>query len=158
MRLILFFTAFIVFSCSARKFKPEFYPGPHEIVYKTKLDYFYNVPVILNDEKNMILVYPSKEDLKRGENFQYPIKLDDGWLLDTRGINKNVVFLKLTYEEYYKLEAIPAPDQLFDMIIDKNPLSQMCDCGNKKAFKDEVKQLNFLIKKGKVNEKCKNLL
>lgn len=155
---LLFLLAFVVISCKTREVTLEFYPGPHEIVYKTKADYFKNVPVILNDEKNMVLTYPAKEDLKRGDEYQYPVKLKDGWLLDKRGININVAFLNISYEEYYKLEELPTPDSLFEMIIDKNPLTEMCDCGSKTAFSNEIKQLNFVISKGKIKEKCKNLL
>lgn len=158
MKYFVFIVSFVVVSCASVNFKPEFYPGPHSVVYKTKADYFNNVPVILDEPKNMIISYPAKEDLKRGDNFQYPQRLKGGWLLDTRGISKNVAFLKLTYEEYYYLAEIPSPDQLFNMIIDKNPLVEMCDCGNKKVFKNEIKQLNTLIKKSKIKEKCKNLM
>lgn len=158
MKNLLFISMFALVSCLTQKFTPEFYPGPHSIVYKTKADYSVNVPVMLNDEKTMVLSYPAKEDVKRGDNFQYPMKLKNDWLLDTRGINQNVAFLSLTYEQYYNLTEIPAPDQLYTMIIDKNPLTAMCDCGIKSVFKNEKKQLNFLIKKGKLKQKCKNLL
>jgi hypothetical protein len=65
--------------------------------------------------------------------------------LDTKGIGKNVAFLKLTYEEYSKLDNVPTLVELYNMIIDKDPLTEMCDCGNKKAFTDIVNQLNYLI-------------
>ena len=158
MKNLTFFVLFIVVSCASRNVNTAFYPGPHSIVYKTKADYFKNVPVVLDDEKKMIFTYPAKEDLKLGNDFQYPTRLKGDWLLDNRGINKNVAFLKLTYEEYYNLKEIPAPDELYNLIIDKDPLTQMCDCGLKKVFKNEKKQLNNLIKKRKLKDKCKNLL
>lgn len=158
MKNLIFFVLFIIVSCASRNIKTEFYPGPHSIVYKTKADYYKNVPVVLDEEKKMILTYPAKEDLKRGDNFQYPTRLKSGWLLDNRGISKNVAFLKFTYEEYYNLNEIPSPDELYNLIIDKDPLTQICDCGLKKVFKNEKKQLNYLIKKSKLKDKCKNLL
>jgi hypothetical protein len=105
-------------------------PFPPTLVYKTKLDYFYNVPVTLNDEKTMITSYPDVKDVFYKGELAYPTKLENGYLLDNRGISKNIAFLKYTYEEYSKLEKTPDLEVLFKSIIDNDPLLELykCDC------------------------------
>ena len=41
------------------------------------------------------------------------------------------------------------------MIIDKDPILEICDCGNKKAFNNLTEQLNTLILKNKLLTVCK---
>src|ERR1035437_9891940 len=79
-------------------FSPDFSTGPPTMVYKTKADYSKNVPVTLSDDKSVIISYPAPIDLKPGGSFATPTLLQDGYLLDNRGINAKVAFLKMTYE------------------------------------------------------------
>ena len=131
----------------------QFAPGPPAIVYKTKADYSDYVPVTLSDDKSKIVSYPDPKDIRSAA----PVKLKEGYLLDNRGISKNVAFLRWTYEEYKKLP-IPLPqDIIYGNILDKDPLTEMCDCGNKSAFKDIESQLNEMIEKGKLRTICKTV-
>ncbi|MCL2040973.1 MAG: hypothetical protein FWG84_02885 [Bacteroidales bacterium] len=103
---------------------------PNVIIYKTKADYSQNVPVGLNEEKTAIVSYPGKTDVKG----QLPVLLEHGFLLDKRGISTNVAFLKYTYDEYMALESIPPIAELFDAIIDTDPLTEMYLCGKTSDF------------------------
>jgi hypothetical protein len=76
-------------------------------------------------------------------------------LLDNRGIGKNVAFLKTTYEEYSKLQTLPTLSDLYNMIIEKDPLTELYDCGNKIAFKDVKLQINQWIDNNKLRTSCK---
>ena len=136
---------------------PDYTSGPPTIVYKTHADYSKNVPVILSDDKTTIVSYPHPNDIKNGDSFSYPTQLNNGYLLDNRGINKNVAFLKLTYNEYSKLKNPLSLKEMYDLILDKNPVSEMCDCGNKQAFTNLTNQLNVLIKNNQLKTKCKVL-
>jgi len=78
-------------------------------------------------------------------------------LLDNRGIGKNVAFLKWTYQEYAQLTAVPSLQELYNMILDKDPLTELCDCGNKKSFSDAPTQLNQLIDSKKLRTVCKTI-
>jgi len=127
------------------------------VIYKTTKDYSKNVPVILSDDKTQIVSYPHPKDLIIGNNFAYPSKLHKGYLLDNRGIGKNVAFLKLTYEEYSKLQIVPALNELFKNIIDKDPLIELWDCGIKASFSDLEVQLNELIDNNLLVEKCRRI-
>jgi hypothetical protein len=126
------------------------------LVYKTRADYFDRVPVLMNAEKNKIVSYPDPTDLKIGNTFAQPTKLQNGYLLDNRGIENNVAFLTYTYDTYSALPKAPALNQLMDSLLDRNPLTELWDCGSRSLFKKEVDELNALIDKGFPN--CKALI
>jgi hypothetical protein len=136
-------------------FQPKYIPGPQILVYKTKKDYSNLVPVLLSEDKTEIISYPHPNDLTVGNGFPFPTVLNREYLLDNRGINKNVAFLKLTYQEYSGLKSVPTLKELFDYILDNDPLVELCDCGNKAAFPDPAEQLNMLISKRKLRTTCK---
>jgi len=137
------------------KFEPVFSSGPPVLVYKTKANYNNLVPVILSEDKTKIVSYPHPQDLLKGSRFPLPFILNDGYLLDNRGIGKNVAFLNMTYEEYSKLGNVPSIEELYDIILDKDPLTELCDCGVRTAFTDETKQLDILIDNKKLRTICK---
>src|ERR1039458_8963912 len=88
-------------------FTPQYIPGPHVVVYKTKANYNNLVPVELTDDKTKIVSYPDPKDVKTENGYSLPSSLNNGYLLDNRGIGKNAAFLKITYEEYAKLQTLP---------------------------------------------------
>ena len=132
-------------------------PSPPILVYKTKKDYNNRVPVLLSDDKTQIVSYPDPKDLKAGSDFLLPTSLQNGYFLDNKGIGKNVAFLKYTYTEYSKLQTLPTLQELYNSILDKNPLTELCNCGNKNKFSDLKKQLNELIRSGKLKTDCKEI-
>lgn len=129
-------------------------PSPPVLIYKTKNDYNNRIPVLLDNEKTQIVSYPDPKDVKVGGVLLLPTSLQNGYLLDNKGIDKNVAFLKYTYGEYSKLESLPSLQELYDNILDKNPLLELCDCGNKSKFADIIKELNEYIKKDILRTKC----
>ncbi len=140
-----------------KQFVPQYTPGPQALVYKTKKNYSNLVPILLSDDKTEIVSYPHPNDLKVGSGYPLPTFLTKGYLLDNRGIGKNVAFLKLTYKEYSELKEVPTLKELYNYIIDKDPLTEICDCGNKTTFTDIEKQLNNLIDQKKLQTTCKTL-
>jgi hypothetical protein len=166
MRMLLLSLLIVAGCCSGSKmvdskkkngFIPDFATGPPTMVYKTKADYSQHVPVILSDDKTVILSYPAPTDIKAGDKYPSPTPLKDGYLLDNRGINANVAYLNLTYKEYAKLATAPDIKTMNTMIMDKDPLTEMCNCGSKQAFKNPEKEINTLIKTGKLRTVCKAL-
>ncbi len=119
--------------------------SPQVFIYKTKADYFYNVPVMMNDQRTVIVSYPAPIDLVYGGKLRLPTHLVDGWLLDNRGIGPNVAFLSYTYEEYSQMPTAPTMEQLMSHIIDKHPLTAFRFCGPRADYTDLVPQLNKLI-------------
>lgn len=130
---------------------------PHIVIYKTTKDYSHNVPVILSDDKTQIVSYPHPSDLIFDNRLALPSALNNGYLLDNRGIQKNVAFLKYTYEEYSKLKDVPPLQDLYKAIIDKDPLTELWDCGSKATYADVQKQLNESIDKNLLSEKFKRI-
>ncbi len=110
------------------------------VIYKTKKDYSNNIPVILNEAKDKIISYPAIGDIYFNGEIAYPIALENGFLLDNLGINTNSVFTSYTFEEYSKLQKVPTIKEFMDRIIDKDPFSEIYNCGKRVDFKttDEV--------------------
>lgn len=132
------------------------FPGPPCIVYKTTLDFSTQVPVEMTPDGSRIASFPDVADIYKSGELAYPTPLKDGYLLDNRGIGPGVAFLKYTYEDYRKLDQTPASSELFDAILDRDPLLEMYQCGNRSQFKDVVNELNELISSGKLTN-CKKL-
>ncbi|MGI6718277.1 MAG: hypothetical protein ACOX4D_03885 [Bacteroidales bacterium] len=125
-------------------------PGPSAVVYKTTGDFYNLVPITLNSEKTEIVSYPSPKDIYYKGELALPTKLNNGYLLDNRGINANSVFINLTYEEYSKLEKAPSIEELLEMIVEKFPFTEMYNCGLRAQYQDEINELNKLINTGKI--------
>lgn len=123
---------------------------PQVFVYKMKKDYSNNVPVIMDNSRTRIISYPAPGDLKRGDGYAIPTKLNDGFWLDNKGIGPNVAFLSYTYEEYASLKQAPSMEELMKSIIDKDPLSYHAYCGRRNNFKDIEGEINQLIDSGKI--------
>lgn len=104
---------------------------PHVIIYKTTRDYSQNVPVIMDASRQRIVSYPDPADLRGNCR---PQALDNGFLLDNRGIGETVAFLSYTYDEYAALKSAPTMQQLLDSIIDRHPLTVITDCGSRSDF------------------------
>ncbi|HZV70682.1 MAG TPA: hypothetical protein VFG10_14105 [Saprospiraceae bacterium] len=153
----------LVFGCKTKhqngnpesiSFTPDFTKGPPTLVYKTKKDYNDLVAVWLSDDKSRIVAYPGIKDISTPKGFPLPTSLNDGYLLDNRGINKNAAFLKLTYEKYSKLDSLPTTAEMYEWIKNKEPLITLCDCGSRQAFADIKSQLNALIDAGQLKTVC----
>jgi hypothetical protein len=139
------------------KQSPVTTPRPHTFVYKTTKDYSQFVPVLLSDDKTQIVSYPHPRDLKRGAVFMLPTPLKKGYWLDNRGIGLNVAFLKFTYREYSEFSEAPDIDELYKNIMDKDPLVELCDCGNTMTFAEREKQVNDLIESNRLKTICKQI-
>lgn len=122
--------------------------SPKVFVYKTKDDYSRLVPVLMDDTRTRIVSYPHPNDLIVGDKLRIPTPLDNGYLLDNRGINRNVAFLSYTYEEYTQLSVAPSMQELMAHIQDKYPLTEWHDCGRRADYKNIVSELNKLIEQG----------
>jgi hypothetical protein len=163
-RIIIFAFALLCVGCQSKRvaaeiqsFQPSFASGIHVLVYKTTKDYRNNVPVILSADKSEIVSYPHPNDLFLNGKLAVPDILKNDYLLDNRGINSNVAFLKYTYQEYSKLQVVPPLNLLYQNIIDKDPLTELWDCGLKTAFSDMEQQLNTLIQQGSYKSKFKKI-
>lgn len=120
--------------------------GPNVMIYKTSADYFMHVPVTLSQDKKSILSYPAPGDVFFNGDLAYPVKLEDGFLLDRRGITVNSGFLSWTYYEYSRFETTPSPDELMKKMLEVDPFTIIYDCGKISKYRDLEKELNEKIR------------
>jgi hypothetical protein len=128
------------------------YSPPSTHVYRTRADYNNLVPVALSVDRSRLISFPSPGDLYTNGVLAIPTLLEGGYLLDNRGISSTVAFLRMTYLEYAALRVPPSPDQLMAMIIDKEPLIDMYNCGNRWRFHNIVQEVNDIIRNGNLGE------
>ena len=119
--------------------------SPAVIVYKMRKDYSQNVPVMLSNDKKTIVSYPHPRDVYTNGKLAIPTQLKNGYWLDNRGISGNVAFLSYTYEEYAALNNVPSIDILYKKIVDKDPITEMWDCGHRHHYHDLINDLNEII-------------
>ncbi|MFN8288242.1 MAG: hypothetical protein U0V74_15915 [Chitinophagales bacterium] len=137
-----------VLGCKTQTSTNVSYAGEPAVVYKTKGDYSMNVPVTMNESKTEIVAYPAPTDVYYKGVLAYPSPLKKGYLLDNRGIGPNTVFLKYTYADYAKLTTAPTLKEMGDAIIDKDPFLEIYNLGERSRYKDEVAEINEIIRKG----------
>ena len=135
----------------------DFTAGEPITIYKTKKDYSKNVAVILSEDKSKIVSYPHPSDVYYRGNLAYPTKLDKDYLLDNFGINSNVAYLSISIEKYSEYKEAPSLIELYDLIIDQNPITELYYCGNRQNLKDELTEVNSIINEGLLKE-CKCLV
>ena len=85
-------------------------------------------------------------------DFAYPVKLEDGFFLDRRGVTPQSGFLSWTYYEYSRFEKTPSPVELLNKMLNNDPFTEMYDCGTPTQYKDMVNELNQKIKAGKFSD------
>lgn len=163
-RIILFCLSTIIFSFSSCCKKTTYTQqpdasvsqarskaGPPVIIYKTKKDYSKQIPVGLTPDKKGLASFPAVTDIYYNGELAYPVVLENGYLLDNRGIGPDVAFLSITYEEYSRLKKTPSADELFKLVIDNEPLTEMYNAGVRYEYDNIVTELNQKIREGKIN-------
>ena len=131
--------------------------SPSVFIYKMRKDYSQNVPVILSSDKKTIVSYPHPRDVYTNGQLALPTPLKNGYWLDNRGINGNVAFLSYTYEEYAALTDVPSLDILYKKIVDKDPITEMWNCGRRHNYRDLINDLNEIIVNNKMEGKFKRV-
>lgn len=130
--------------------------GPHLLIYKTKTNCRHMVPVIMSADKQLIVSYPAPSDLSDYRKIE-PDKLKKGYLLDNRGIGTNVAFLNVSYKQYARMSAAPTIAEMSKMIADRNPLTELWDCGLRSDFDSPRADVNRIIRLGQLATKCKQV-
>jgi hypothetical protein len=125
--------------------------GLQVVIYKTKDNYYLHVPVNLSADKKSLVSYPAPSDVIINGELMLPVKLENGFLLDRRGISEGCAFLKWTYYEYSRLDHTPDSDELMKMILEIDPLTEMYFCGRKGNFQNLEPELNQVIREGKLD-------
>ena len=117
------------------------------VIYKTGKDYRDHVSVQLSPDKKTISAYTAPSDVP----FQKPIELAGGYLLKRMVGN---AFLSLTIEEYARNARRYSAEDLFELVVDKDPYLEIFDCSG--CCVGDTASLNELIRKNKLS-RCKSL-
>ena len=125
-------------------------PSPPTYIYKTRNDYSQNV--FVGYANNRITFFPAPSDLYTNGKLATPTPLRNGYWLDNRGISPNIAFLSYTYEEYANMQHVP--DDLYQRILDKDPILEMWDCGPRHTYNDAAKELNKIIQENQLDTSC----
>ena len=165
-RLLISVLSILLFACKTTSTPtipstldhPNKIVSPNIIVYKTKGNYNNLVPIRLSEDKTQIVSYPAPSDLQKDGKFSTPTELKNGYLKDNIGIGKNTVFIKLTYEEYVKLNTPLLLSEMYKLIIDKEPFTEMYECEKTENNTNNIDQLNQQISKGEINKINKKVL
>jgi hypothetical protein len=128
--------------------------NPALVIYKTKANRDNNVPIRVMEDRKTIITYPAPTDVFTNGKLAYPTKLEDGYLLDNRGISVSSVFLSYDYQTYSKLGDIPKEAVLLKAVVDFEPFLEMYNCGYRYDYKNEVQQANDIIRNGFKDCKC----
>jgi hypothetical protein len=151
MKILILLIALTMISCNSAKDKAQNkesgtkIPDSRVIIYKTKADYYYNVPISISEDKTQITSYPHPKDLSSGSHLRLPDSLSKGFLLDNRGIGKNTVFLKISYKDYSEMQSTMSLDDMKAMIIDYDPITEMYDCGYGYQYDNPKQEIDQLI-------------
>ncbi len=124
----------------------------HLLVFKTKHDYGDLVWVGLSVDKTEVIAYPSPQDMMS----KLPIKLHNDYY--TGPIGTNVAFINLHAESYAKGNRMFSAEQLYSLIINKDPFSEMYDCGAKTNSSADIDSVNNLIDTKTLVSECKKIL
>jgi hypothetical protein len=103
---------------------------------------------MMNADKTKIVSYPSPSDLLVNNELLKPIKLNNGYLLDRKGINLNVAFTSYKYADYASRQEAPTISELMNSIINDDPLLELYNCKNYLKIKGNVEKVNALIADG----------
>ncbi|MCM1255227.1 MAG: hypothetical protein NC221_03810 [Duncaniella sp.] len=124
------------------------HPGaaiPKVKIYKTNGDYDDLVPITLDTSRAKVVSFPAPTDLSEES---IPVKLNDGFLLDRRGVGMNTAFTHYTYKEYMALPEAPTPSELLAAVISNARITEIIEMPFTYAHGDDIVNLcNEEIKK-----------
>ena len=124
--------------------------APNVIVYKTKRDYSGLAWVYLSSDKTQVISFMDPKDILN----QLPVKLNSGYYSGV--LNMNTAIINIKIDAYSKMAHPLTPKQLFSLIINDSPFSEMYDCGSK--GKIDVDHINSLIDTNKLGSECNKVI
>ncbi len=154
----LFFTSILISSCndsgSSNNNNKDCCTIPTVNIYKTSTNYNDKVPVELNSTKTALSSYPGPTDVYTNGVLATPTELHSGYLKDNRGIWIYAAFTSYTYTQYSQLPSVPSQTDLFNSIIDNNPLTELWTCPSGSSDTD----LNQWIDNNQLASSCTQIL
>ena len=122
------------------------------MVYKTKGDYSNLVWVQLSADKKTVTAYPDPKDVLK----QTPIKLTNGYY--SGGVGVNTAFVNIRIEKYVKFKTLFSPEQLATLIVNRNPFSELYNCGASNGTGQDITRINSIIESGSLSTSCTKII
>lgn len=124
--------------------------APNIIVYKTVRDYSGLAWVYLSADKSQVISYMDPADILN----QLPTQLHNGYYSGV--LNMNTAIINIKIDAYSKMPHPLTPTQLFSLIVNNNPFSEMYDCGSK--GKIDTDHINTLIDTNALVTECTKVI
>ena len=121
------------------------------IVYKTKRDYSGLVWAYLSPDKTEVIAYPAPKDILS----EVPVALHNGYYSGV--LNQNSAIINLKISSYAKLPNPLTPIQMYSLIVNKDPFSEMYNCGQNGTDTDPA-HINTLIDTNKLSSECDKVI
>lgn len=119
---------------------------PDAVIYRMNGDWNQYVPVSVNSTRTALTSFPAPSDITPD---QIPIRLDDGWWLDRRGIGPNSAFTSYTYAQYAALPQAPRPAELLNSIMPGSGVTEIVVLPLKlQQAQADIPAVNRLIRDG----------
>lgn len=123
------------------------------IVYKTVADYRNLVSVVLSSDKTKIVAYPGPSDVVH----EYPTVLHKGYFIGSMpgAGSPDGAFLNLDITKYSQMpEFSLTTDQLYNLIFDKNPFSEIYHCPHMDNSANATTTINNWIDSSQLTQMC----
>ncbi len=119
---------------------------PKAVVYRTNGNFINNVPITLSADRKDIVSFPAPSDIT---DSSLPVELDNGYLLDRRGVGANTAFTIYTYKEYSELKNAPSLKELKEAIIGGAEVVELVVLPmTLPTAMDNISECNRLVKEG----------
>lgn len=125
--------------------------APSFMIYKTKRDYSDLVWVELSADKTKVIAYPDPKDILN----QIPIQMHDGYY--SGSVDADTSFVNIKIEKYATFKTLFSPQQLYSLIINKNPFAELYNCGPKTGL-GQITAINTLIDSNKLYTQCSKII
>ena len=126
------------------------------VVYKTVADYHNLVSVVLSSDKTKIVAYPGPSDA----GHEYPTVLHNGYFIGSmpgEG-SPNGAFLNLDITKYSQMpEYSLTTDQLYNLVLDKNPFSEIYYCPRMDNGANATATINNWIDSNQLAQMCSKI-
>ena len=123
------------------------------VVYKTVADYHNLVSVALSSDKTKIVAYPGPSDISH----EYPTALHNGYFIGSMpgAGSLDGAFLNLDITKYSQMpEFSLTADQLYDLVLDKNPFSEIYYCPHIDNSANAIVAINNWIDSSQLAQMC----
>ena len=124
--------------------------APNIIIYKTVRDYSGLAWVYLSSDKKQVISYMDPKDILN----QLPVKMDGGYYSGV--LNMNTAIINIKIDAYAKMPHPLTTKQLFSLIVNASPFSEMYDCGAK--GKIDPAHINALIDSNLLSSECNKVI